>query len=80
MFYQKLRTRFLNKMKFDFRRTLAGFFINFLHNFFYGRKVCRKKLHSGVNGLIHVEFDRDDFEKLVEVEIQYNKNMVSFSN
>ena len=30
--------------------------------------------------LINVEFDRDDFEKLVEVEIQYRKNMVSFSN
>ena len=39
----KNKSRLSKKMKFDSRKTLAGFFINFLHNFFYGWKVCRKK-------------------------------------
>ena len=59
--------RFLKKMKFDFRKTLAGFFINFLHNFFYGRKVCRKNVHSGVNGLMRLTECNVTVLKLMQV-------------
>ena len=38
-------------MKFDFRKTLAGFFINVLHNFFIAGKFAGKNVRSSVNEL-----------------------------
>ena len=45
-------------MKFDSRKTLAGYFISFLHNFFMAGKFAGKNVRSGVNGLIRSTFSK----------------------